>query len=509
MRPRAFLAVGNHGASVSVNLEGVTGLWIDHMGLNTSAMTSRATPVTIAELELEGFTPRNESGIELRPFPSVPDEGIVDFIVEQAGLFRMPASLVFPPMTGKDPETAASVNGEQIHDNDQARNDDREGQEEDGDSDQIGVTPKLIMHTLPSANIRAEIYKRFEAVHWMNPCVNFFEFKNRIEEMCRWAEAELGKSGDVSGSEFGKRNEPHPTTTAPITTGTGSTTTAAPFAPTLNFFGAAALGLAFGAQCWLLEQDLHALTTERGSHSSPGPSNSIPGSASGAGTSIYDMSMPPPPPPASAFEHNSNNSPTSPSGPGPSTSQIHPETIPQINPSVPSMLYRLGKLSLSLALERAGYGAFDTDYIHAKCLQARYLLVSNHGLGDGVANHLRLGVGRRKRAERKAKRKGTAAEEGEGDAVMGDVYTVSDFQPSPDPTPLNTRGKGKERASAPRQGPTLALAPEMVGVVSDAVGNARMMGLNHDPEFTGGGKLSVYEIEIRRRLWWEVVRLDA
>ncbi|EJD06601.1 uncharacterized protein FOMMEDRAFT_17107 [Fomitiporia mediterranea MF3/22] len=508
-RPRAFLAVGAHGTSVAVNLEGVTGLWVDHLGLRPSVANARAIPSNLGELEIEKeFWAAQEkyaakegiSGLELRPFPSMPNEGVLEILEESSKLFRIPNSLLSSARS--DTGDYVVVNdGDAEHDHERHAGEERE----DEDSDQIGVSPKLVRYAFPPANVRAEIYKRYEAYHLLAPFVNFFVFKSRTEEMCRWADAELSGSG--------RMNEPPPTTgTSTSTTPPAArSVTTGPFAPpTLSFFAAASMGLAVGAQIWLAEREALSGDGNAGmgttEHvSSPGTSNAVPGPS----TNSFDKSMPPPPPPGTSFDN------------GPSTSRRSPDTstsqtqgAPELDPRVPGKLYRLAKLALGLSLERGGYEAFDLDYVHAKCLQARYLLISHHGLGERGTDALRgLGVGRRKKIEKKGG-KGKAGPNGilptdedseEADAVMGDACNEpSSSQANANPS---ARGKGKARASA--RGPTLALAPEMVGAVGDAVANARMMGLNHDPELTGGGRFSLYEIEMRRRLWWEVVSLDA
>ena len=144
-----------------------------------------------------------------------------------------------------------------------------------------------------------------------------------------------------------------------------------------------------------------------------------------------------------------------------------------IEDSLPISLFKLSKMALDLYKERAGYSALDLDYVHARTVQCRFLLLAHHGLGDSANLLSKLGSGRRKKGNKKvnAKREGTLEKT--------------------------------------RHGPSLTLAPELVGLVSEVVGNARMMGLGHDPDLVGGQRLTLFEKEMRRRLWWEVVSLDA
>ncbi|KAI5122754.1 hypothetical protein M0805_009837 [Coniferiporia weirii] len=412
-KSRAFLAVGTHGASVAVNLEGAAGLWFGHLVLNTSAYKD----VSAGENASMG-------GVELLPFPTIPEEGVIDFLTDYTKLFRLPAS----PVSSEDASSDSEDSEATLH--------------------QIGVSPELVLTSLPSLQLRSEIYPRFEAAHIMAPCSNFYVFKQRIEDMCRWAEAK------TSEADY---DEPHP------------------MRPSLNFFAAAAIGLGLGAQCMLAERVMNVDASSTSGSNGLSPTDASP-PGSGPGASAPDRSMPPPPVPDPSLS--------------PEASGSH---FP--DPSLPSMLYRLSKLALALSMERVGYDAFDLDYVHAKTMQARYLLLSHHGLGDGL--NLLSGVSLAKRKKVQKRGKGKARTDGDvlpADAVMGDATTSSG---------RSGRDKGKGR------GPTLALAPEMVGIVSEVVGNARMMGLNHDPDTSGGEKFSLYEKEMRRRLWWEIVALDA
>ncbi|KAL5503973.1 hypothetical protein ACEPAH_8045 [Sanghuangporus vaninii] len=518
---RAFLAAGAHGSSVAVNLEGVAGLWVDHLGLSKALVPVRDTPPSIGELDLERLGVRivrqaGGSGIDLRPssYPSIPAEGLLQFIEEYTELFRVPASRV---------ATSETIAG------DDRDHDIEHGREvgEDEASGQVGVSPKLVHHTFPPFQIRIEIYKRLEQHHFMSPSVNFMVFKNRIEEMCSWAEAELSKTASRSGSENGRRDELLPTTSttntsgplattssaaATVTNTTMTTTTTGTLPPTHSFFAAACFGIALGARCWVIEQEVLGRASDPKSFgtdhaSSPGPSNL------GGSTNIYDPSMPPPPLPLSSFDTGGSASPASPAS-GPATLHSESFSAVHLDLSLPGRLYRVAKFSLQLAVECAGYEVFDTDYIHAKCLQARYLLGSHHGLGEGADLLRDFGAGRRKKVE---KRKRKAQPNGETehaqrldeerlDAVMDDAFAASAAAESPSNN-NSPKNKGKEKESA--RGPALALEPEMFGVVGDAVANARMMGLNHDPELTGAGRFSAYEVEMRRRLWWELVIHDA
>ncbi|THH09026.1 hypothetical protein EW145_g2300 [Phellinidium pouzarii] len=407
-KPRAFLAVGTYGASVAVNLEGAAGLWVNHLVL--SGPTSRLA---------QSGENASMDGVELQPYPTVPEEGVIDFLTDYTPLFRVPAS----PTPSEDADSDSEDGEPTLH--------------------HIGISPELVLAALPSPQLRSEIYPRFEAAHIMVPCVNFYVFKQRIEDMCRWAEGPEGDYGELP-----------------------------PMRPSLNFFAAAIMAIALGAQCMLAERDM-SLDVHPTSVSSEFSSTDTSPTTSGPSSSVLDRSMPPPPVPES-----------------PETSASH---FP--SPSLPSMLFRLSKLALALSMERIGYDAFDIDYVHAKALQARFLLLSHHGLGTGVNLISEASVTERKKIVKRSKGKSRI----DGDGMPRDSLMA-------DPTQYTS---GRRRDKDKRRGPTLALAPEMVGIVSELVGNARMMGLNHDPDLSGGDKLSLYDKEMRRRLWWEIVSLDA
>ena len=434
-KARAYLAVGTHGSSVAVNLEGTTGIWVDHLGLSRTMTDPSVSP--------------GES-IELQPYPSVPDAGIIDFYSEHAPLFRLPSSMVPSPPSDTQGQT---TDGETGLDDDE--------DEEDEESDSIGITPKLVLHAFPPRHIRTEIYERLDQVHLMAPCTNIFVFKARIEDMYRWAESRSSGKRNTADQEGAQVSTP----------------------PTINFFAAAAMGLALGAVCWAAEFPPPTNDT--------GTSPTL--SASGAGPSS-SRAMPPPPVPASAS--NSADGPTSPANSSVS-SPAHslPRTSLRPSANLAKDLYRTAKLALSMSVEGAGYGAFDVDYMVARCLQARYLLHSHRGLGapSGGAGHLlkSLLVGSRKKKNAPRKRKGAH----DADTVMGEAGADN-----------SETGSARTGADA---GYALALAPELVSVVSDMIGNARLMGLNHDPDGPGGDRLSLYEKEMRRRLWWEINSWDV
>lgn len=431
-KPRAYLAVGTHSSSVAVNLEGTTGIWVDQLGLSNNFSKSSSSPA---------------EGIELQPYPSIPDEGVVDFYTEFAPLFRLPASLV---------SMTSNIHGHAM--DGEVEPDSEEGEEEDS-CGSLGISPKLVLKAFPPRHIRNEIYERLDKVHLMSPMTNIFVLRSRIEDMYRWAElrSEGKRPTDQDGDQL----------LAP---------------PSVNSFAAAAMGMALGAECWAAE-----FTASSSSNSSPSPGGACVSSS---------KSMPPPPVPGSVS--TTSDGPTAPVNSSPSTSQNIPRMPYQPGTNIAarhaSSLYRVAKFAISLSVEGAGYGAFDIDYMIARCMQARYLLHSHRGLGapTGGASQLlnSLSVGDRRRKALRKRKPPT-----DGDSLDND------------PSMIN--GESSNGRSETDVGFALALAPEMVSCVSDMVGTARLMGLNHDPDGPGGGRLSLYEKEIRRRVWWEISSWDV
>lgn len=298
----------------------------------------------------------------------------------------------------------------------------------------VGVTPDLVFAAIPAPDVRNQIYPYFEAAHVMAPCVNIFVFKQRIEDMYQWAQSK-GVDSD----------EPDP------------------MRPTVNFFAAAALAMAVGMECMFLERESKPVpATSLGSSPAEGP-------VSGSTSASTDRSMGPPPVPESPYPS---------------------DYFPHIDHLEPGKLFRLSKLALALSMERIGYDALDLDYLHAKTLQVRYLLLSQHGLENG--SNLRLGMSVRERKISSKRGKGRARTDKSArhtDAIMTDATS-------------------SQKTSGNRS-PHMALAPEIVGIVGEMTSSARFMGLNHDPDAPGGEKFSLYDKEMRRRLWWEIAGLDA
>ena len=137
------------------------------------------------------------SDVNILPAPGVREEGVIDFLNEFTKLFRISAK----PL--------------------------EDCTEDDDSLGYIGVTPKLVLNAFPSTDVRKQIYPYFEAAHVMVPCANYFVFRQRIEDMYQWAQ-----SKDVDS------DEPDPISR-----------------PSVTFFAVAAMAMAVGIECMLLECD--------------------------------------------------------------------------------------------------------------------------------------------------------------------------------------------------------------------------------------------------------------
>lgn len=391
--PRAYLAVAPHGASVAVNLEGTTGIWLHHVGIgppNSGAPSADDTKIL--------------NNVDIQPASGVREEGVIDFLVDFTKRFRV---------SGKPMEQS---------------NDD----EEDAQSF-VGVTPRLVLSAIPPADVRARIYPFYEANHIRSPSMNFIVFKQRIEDMCKWAESK--------GADY---DEPDP------------------ISPSVNFFAAAILAVAVGIECMFIESDSKPVPASAGAS----PTDQLHAGGPGSSPAALARSMGPPPVPQSPYP-------------------LDPSSLPQTDPSV---LFRLSTLALALSEERTGYDAYDLDYLHAKTLQIRYLLLSQHGLENG--SHLRLEMSIRERKYMPKRGKGKGKNSKQADTIMVDASTSA--------------GKDIKTRSSP-----LALAPGIAKIIGELVAVAKSMGLDHDPDSPGGEKFSLYTKEMRRRLWWDIVGLDV
>lgn len=438
VRPPIALALGAHGASVAVNLDGPTGLWTADLGFD----------LTTGDAPTEGGS--ETSGINLQPVTSVPDAGLLDFLSNFTQYFRV------TPNAGVADEF--------------------DSPEDDDRNQRIGVTPQAVFK-LPPPHIRAQIYPRLEAAHVMAPCVNYFHFRRRMESMFLWAEVASGlnSSETRSAALWGDDEAPKPMQSA----------------PTLSFYAAAASALAMGAICWLFERDMGWLpdgTSSSGMTATPGASSDQTSPAPAPGTTRNYMS-----PPSAASEARQRDS-----------AQIGILPPVMINDSLPYSLYRMAKLALNLNMERGGYQALDLDYVYAKTVMARLFLLSHSGPTDSDYSLLTQSPGRKTVKPRRLAKGKSRPSVGPSTSSASNVEnSVSDGFGSGTSRKTKVNAKDRERQ------PTLALDPELFGLVGEVVNNARLMGLGVDPDIAGGSKLTLFDKEMRRRLWWEVVSIDS
>lgn len=197
---RTMLAVGSSGSSVTVSLDDVAALWLEHLEFprSCSVETSASTPISA--------TPSAPVKLE----PSSTELAIHD---EPAFPAMVPSFSVFYPTS----------------------------------SSQAAVTPSLV-GLLPSApTIRSRIITAVEETLKMRPCISAKHFRTRVESMFAWSKEEDGR-----GTNGTSANNPH--TKADLarsiffpTSGSQAPATPVPrTAPTLSFFASVSVAYALG-----------------------------------------------------------------------------------------------------------------------------------------------------------------------------------------------------------------------------------------------------------------------
>ncbi|TFY77680.1 hypothetical protein EWM64_g6329 [Hericium alpestre] len=149
---RAMLATGMSGSSVTISLDDVAALWLEHLDLPSTLPTDGASSSQPPEVKLEPTT------AELPPNDEPPLTALLP-----------PLSVYFPSSS----QTAL-------------------------------VTPQLVA-LLPSApTMRSRITCAIEETMRMHPCFNVKHFKSRVENMFAWAKEEDGRMSNGGGSANAK-----------------------------------------------------------------------------------------------------------------------------------------------------------------------------------------------------------------------------------------------------------------------------------------------------------------
>ena len=198
---RSMLAIGSSGSSVTVSLDDVAALWLEHLDFPRSYPVETGT----------SFTPSSSSpSAPVKLEPSSTELAIHD---EPAFPAMIPSLSIFYPTS----------------------------------SSQAVVTPSLVA-MLPSApTIRSRIITAVEETMKMRPCFNVKHFRTRTENMFAWAKEEDGRgtTGTNANNSNAKaelaRSIFFPTSCAP----TPVTQPPRP-APTLSFFASVSIAFALG-----------------------------------------------------------------------------------------------------------------------------------------------------------------------------------------------------------------------------------------------------------------------
>ena len=205
LNDRALIAVGHSGSSLTIPLEDVTSIWLEHLDLNKDL---QPIPTDASSSPFSSSTP-----IKLEPTHATLSSLSTNSSFELAGPALVPpASLYFSNHSSPNEPT---------------------------------VSPELVSYLPTSTAKRRKLWNSVEDTLMMNPCFNFRHFKERSEGIFRWAtEADAIDSGrrNVSGA-------PSKADTArAIFFGDSSSRRSALSKPTVSFFAAVAGALALGAQ---------------------------------------------------------------------------------------------------------------------------------------------------------------------------------------------------------------------------------------------------------------------
>lgn len=222
---RALIAVGHSGSSLTIPLEDVTAIWLEHLDLNRDL---QPVPSTSNHNTNASFPPFSSSTpIKLEPTPATLPSLGTNSSFELAGPALVPsASLYFSNNASPNEPT---------------------------------VSPELVSYLPTSTAKRRKLWNSVEDILMMNPCFNFRHFKERSEGIFKWAtEADTMDSGRRNASGAPSKAD----TARAIFFGDASSRRSAPSRPTVSFFAAVAGALALGAQACkdLATEDLDNIT---------------------------------------------------------------------------------------------------------------------------------------------------------------------------------------------------------------------------------------------------------
>ncbi|KAF8273547.1 hypothetical protein EI94DRAFT_1155357 [Lactarius quietus] len=198
---RTMLAVGASGSSVTVSLDDVAALWLEHLEFPRSYPVETSTSLSASSSSPSASVKLEPSSTEL----AIHDEPTFPTMIPSFSIF-------FPTS-----------------------------------SSQAAVTPSLVA-ILPSApTIRSRIITAVEETMKMRPCFNVKHFRARVESMFAWAKEEDGRgTTGTSANNLNAKAELARSIFFPTTCAQTPVTSAPRPAPTLSFFASVSVAYALG-----------------------------------------------------------------------------------------------------------------------------------------------------------------------------------------------------------------------------------------------------------------------
>ena len=205
LNDRALIAVGHSGSSLTIPLEDVTSIWLEHLDLNKDLQ-----PASNHTANSSSFP---STPIKLEPTPAtLPSLGTKSSFELAGPALVPPVSLYFSNHSSPNEPT---------------------------------VSPELVSYLPTSTAKRRKLWNSVEDILMMNPCFNLRHFKERSEGIFRWAtEADAMDSGRRNMSGVPSKAD----TARAIFFGDASSRRSVLTKPTVSFFAAVAGALALGAQ---------------------------------------------------------------------------------------------------------------------------------------------------------------------------------------------------------------------------------------------------------------------
>ncbi|KAH7912844.1 hypothetical protein BJ138DRAFT_1082778 [Hygrophoropsis aurantiaca] len=234
---RPILAVGSSGSSLAITLDDISAIWLDELDLNKETLPTPSS---------SGASHTSPSQIKLEQLPvSLP-------VSDLSNGPELPLPLLLPPLSAYYASPTPSVH------------------------EQPSVTLRIVQQLPFAQRKRQRLYDNVEDVLKMRPSFNLKHFKDRTENMFRWASEAEGTNALDSTS--GSQNSSRPSTSAGLSTSHKAETARAiffgpppdpppssrsmpPVRPTLSFFALVAAAFALGTMVdreTADENDLHA-----------------------------------------------------------------------------------------------------------------------------------------------------------------------------------------------------------------------------------------------------------